>query len=1156
MMFPFDVHRRDLVAQLRTTNCGDLHAEFMRADVTRAFVIYENGCFTLSHQRLLAPIRAFLEVSKDFASHEAVFIGREDGVPTLFFAFVHDTRRGLAQGGLRLVHYESMADVLTDGLRLSQGMTRKNALAGLWWGGGKGIIPLPAGVELAPTSPQRQACFEAYGRFVASLGGVYYTAEDMNTSTSDMDVVLTRNRFTTCISRSAGGSGNPSPFTARGVLRGIQAGWFFLTGSESLKDISVAVQGVGNVGAALVDLLVDSGATVIAADPSSEALARLSQRHPNVRVVDPQAIFDVRAEILAPCARGGQINAGTIPRLRVRLVCGAANNILGQPEDATLLAQHGITFVPDYVCNRMGITNCADEWLGYLEADVALAAERVYPDVLRVLRHARSLGVSTVDAANELADIAASDLHPLMGHRGRRIIDHLIDSGWHRPVSTRAVQASPRLRLFEPAVDEPQIRIRWERTRCFDGGPMAVAAAPVSAASSPNLDSLFSPLLMDVRARSLAALGRAPRRVVGSESGGLALQLAVERWSPYDREDLGRAEFRALCADTARRNDATIRAQMEALGIGFDPRAWIEPADDSGRLAAESLYFALVDAGMVTRERRMTNRCPRCATVLVSQDVVRDSVVAEQRYRIAYLAAGREAIQATTYYPELALGAVAIAVRTGGRFAHLTGQEALNALSGRRLPIVEVDDLRTDAEFLVPAHDASDARIAERHGLHESIRVYDERGSVVGLGPSPLGIDDARRLVLERLGQAVGIEAGRWPLDIGRCRRCRTRAIPEPSTQVFMRLTTSRAALLNALDSGTVTLSAKRWDSLVRSLLGQWDAWCFSRQQWWGHEIPTTLGAQGAPFHPVDVFSTWFTSVAATLAAAGWPREPRPEPIDEVFVDTDRLLRWAVPSLLVSLVLTGRPAFRHVMVHGTLHVTERRLRNAGIGDPLANDEDRFTPRVGHRQMRRALGNVVEPVTLVRRFGADSLRLGYLLCLRQNHIDHVIADEGNLRKARRSVRALAAKSAGIFGLARRLTPGAAELDGDRWIVAVAERARDASQAALRQAQFGRAAQLLVDTVDMFAIYSALVADRFRQHLPPGAPAGAAAAALRAMCAGFAPLCPFIFDKIERWLDEHLSEVRPIVAASLDDATLRTRAARYRGTSPALREAAKD
>ena len=213
---PQDRSRRELARQVRSWSVEDLHDAMEAADVTRAFVVFENGHFTLSHRKLLRPVQAFFELSHDFADHEGIFLGREPGIPTVFLASVHDTRRGLAQGGLRFNNYPNVAELLTDGLRLAQGMTRKNALAGLWWGGGKGIVAKTRALAddpdyLTEETPKRLELFRAYGRFVASLGGVYYTAEDVGTKTSDMNAILGANRFTTCIAGDLGGSGNPSP---------------------------------------------------------------------------------------------------------------------------------------------------------------------------------------------------------------------------------------------------------------------------------------------------------------------------------------------------------------------------------------------------------------------------------------------------------------------------------------------------------------------------------------------------------------------------------------------------------------------------------------------------------------------------------------------------------------------------------------------------------------------------------------------------------------------------------------------------------------------------------------------------------------------------------------------------------------------------------
>ena len=328
--------RREQARYIRQLGLSDIIAHMQAAGVYRAYILYENGQFQLSHPILMKSLQSFLELSQDFAEHEGIFIGREDDLDSLFFAFVHDTRRGLAQGGLRFAPYASLADVLIDGMRLSQGMTRKNALAGLNWGGGKGIMTLPQKYSHPSqfvASPERRAYFEAYGRFVASLGGIYYTAEDVGTNTQDMSALLSQNRFTTCVPASLGGSGNPSPFTARGVLRAMQAAWQSLTGSEQLIGVKVAVQGTGNVSAPLIRYLDDLGADVYIADVNQSSLEAMIQERPRLKVISPpDQIFDIDADIFAPCAIGAQVNIDTIPRLKVKLVCGAANNILREPE--------------------------------------------------------------------------------------------------------------------------------------------------------------------------------------------------------------------------------------------------------------------------------------------------------------------------------------------------------------------------------------------------------------------------------------------------------------------------------------------------------------------------------------------------------------------------------------------------------------------------------------------------------------------------------------------------------------------------------------------------------------------------------------------------------------------------------------------------------
>lgn len=637
---------------VRSWSVADFGALLDRANIRRAFVIYENGEFRLSH-KALAPVRSFFELSHDFSKHEAVFFGREPGIETIFTAFVHDTRRGLSQGGLRLWEYDSMAELLSDGLRLSQGMTRKNALAGLNWGGGKGIIPLPLNApsveryKQAEFADERRRLFEAYGQFVASLDGVYYTAEDMGTSTPDMNVLLGQNRFTTCIAEDRGGSGNPSAHTAWGVLRAMQAAWLHMHGTEDLKGVRVAVQGAGNVGAPLMEYLHRVGAKLIVGEfaPTIRDLVRM--KYPDAEVLENhERIFDADAEIFAPCARGNVLNADMIPRLKVKLVCGAANNQLGEPHDAELLQERGIVYVPDYLCNRMGITNCADEWAGYLEEDVQLAAERVYPDTLRVLRHARALRISTAEAADRLADIAASELHPVIGHRGRRILDHLVRSGW----SEGTTQKRTSRLAFVPAAHEPRIHRQAERAGAFSAKGPAVAAMPLSTAARPHLGMFLSPLLMDVEARSR---GNAAQRVIGLDHGGAALQHAVRESLPYDVNEITRADFVLACHDRHTANDTAIRHQLAQAGIGFDPKAWLDPMSAEATEVVTRLYYRLADSGRIHRGEYGGYRCPECATVLAASEVVDSdegercercqSPVAQQTSEQTFLDLGREA---------------------------------------------------------------------------------------------------------------------------------------------------------------------------------------------------------------------------------------------------------------------------------------------------------------------------------------------------------------------------------------------------------------------------------------------------------------------------------------------------------------------------------
>jgi glutamate dehydrogenase/leucine dehydrogenase len=426
----------------------EMFAVFERAGITFAYVVRSNGELVTSHKEL-EPLRDLVQQSPGFADHEGVFVGRNPRFKTLFFVFVHSTSRGLAQGGLRLNNYPDVASVLNDGLRLARGMSRKNAISGLFWGGGKGIIPKTEalinetfdGDREMKDREKRDALFGAFGAFVARLNGLYYTAADIGTYNRDMEAILAKNRFVTCVPKELGGSGDPSPHTAEGVFRAIRVARAHLTGSEELQGVTVAVQGVGKVGRPLIKKLVAAGAKVWASDERFEtsplALADFRATFPSAEVVPcgpghEDDIFGLDVEVVSPCAVGGTVNRRTIKLLKptVKLVCGGANNILWvEEEDGEVLYREGIVFIPDFVCNWMGIVNCANEVFGYLEDDVEDALNRVAPTVKAVLETSDRDNISHTAAAHRLADEKIKEQPPdeLRRNRGQRIISRLID---------------------------------------------------------------------------------------------------------------------------------------------------------------------------------------------------------------------------------------------------------------------------------------------------------------------------------------------------------------------------------------------------------------------------------------------------------------------------------------------------------------------------------------------------------------------------------------------------------------------------------------------------------------------------------------------------------------------------------------------------------
>lgn len=310
------------------------------------------------------------------------------------FIAIHSTALGPAVGGTRFWHYQNDQLAIKDLLRLALGMTYKNALAGIPFGGGKSII-------LRNEKPiDREQLFRAHGRFVETFGGRYITAEDVGTSPADMEFVRTETKH---VAGLLGKSGDPSPVTARGVFRALQAAAKHRWGSDDVQGRTVALQGCGHVGYYLASNLHGAGARLIATDVDAAKVDRVVNEFGAVAVA-PEEIYASAADIFAPCALGGIINDETIPQLKVEIVVGGANNQLLEPRHGDELQKRGLLYVPDYAANAGGMINGCRELLGWEASQSAAKVDEIYDTVLDIFRMADAEGIPTYKAADRLAE--------------------------------------------------------------------------------------------------------------------------------------------------------------------------------------------------------------------------------------------------------------------------------------------------------------------------------------------------------------------------------------------------------------------------------------------------------------------------------------------------------------------------------------------------------------------------------------------------------------------------------------------------------------------------------------------------------------------------------------------------------------------------------
>ncbi len=307
---------------------------------------------------------------------------------------IHDTTLGPALGGTRIWNYESEEDAIIDVLRLARGMTYKNAAAGLNLGGGKTVIIGD------PTKIKSEALFRVFGRYIEGLGGRYITAEDMNTTTKDMEFINSETDYVTGLE---GKSGNPSPVTAFGVFRGILAGVNEVFGSDDLSGKIVAVQGLGAVGYTVCEYLHNAGAKLIVTDIRKESIEKAVNEF-GAEPVAPDDIYGVECDIFAPCAMGAVINDFTVEKLRCKLIAGSANNQLAAEKHGKILKEKGILYVPDFVVNSGGVINVYEEIKGYNKERAMKMASNIYDACKKVFEISKREDIPTNEAAKRMAE--------------------------------------------------------------------------------------------------------------------------------------------------------------------------------------------------------------------------------------------------------------------------------------------------------------------------------------------------------------------------------------------------------------------------------------------------------------------------------------------------------------------------------------------------------------------------------------------------------------------------------------------------------------------------------------------------------------------------------------------------------------------------------
>jgi len=341
--------------------------------------------------------------------HEEVVFFADSTCNLKVIVAIHSTILGPALGGTRMWPYKNEEEALEDVLRLSKGMTYKASVSGLNLGGGKAVIIGD------PERDKSEALFRSYGQFIESMNGRYITAEDVNIGVEDIEYIYTETDHVSGVAITHGGSGDPSPWTARGVFRGMEASCLKVFGDRSLNGKVVALQGAGAVGQHLGEFLADEGAKIFFTDINEKNIQKFREKVPHAELVAVDEIYDMECDIYAPCALGATINDSTIDRLKCKIVTGAANNQLAEPRHGDILRQKGILYAPDYLVNAGGLMNVSIEFEGWSDAKAKRMVDTIYKTTLEIFKISDEQDIPIYKATDVLAEARLNSIKQIKG---------------------------------------------------------------------------------------------------------------------------------------------------------------------------------------------------------------------------------------------------------------------------------------------------------------------------------------------------------------------------------------------------------------------------------------------------------------------------------------------------------------------------------------------------------------------------------------------------------------------------------------------------------------------------------------------------------------------------------------------------------------------